>query len=109
MNETIQFRIEYSSKNMDSDKIYAIPLIENVEIKVLEGTVIPTDMEDVIFIDFVRPDLEDKETETFLPYCNLELKFLKASIYDFRITGTYKPEFYYSLNAGRHIKFTVTE
>ena len=112
-NTPIELTVKYCSGELDKNEAYVIQLIDDVEMELLEGTLLECDDENVLFVDFVRPEnqieSDSKENEDLLPYIKLSLIFKKAGTYDFCIKRTDKNDPVFVFNACIYKTITVTE
>ncbi|MBO4857953.1 MAG: hypothetical protein J5527_05520 [Treponema sp.] len=112
-NEPVELTIKYSPGELEEDEVYIIQLMNDVEMELLEGTLLECDVENIMFVDFVRPEnrinTESEENEVLLPYCKLSLIFKNAGTYDFRMRRTYKSDPIFHFSTCIHKTITVTE
>ncbi|MCQ2592465.1 MAG: hypothetical protein MJ188_06730 [Treponema sp.] len=111
-NEPTEVIVRYPSTFMRDDKIFALQLQENVVINILEGTELTQNVENIIFIDFVRPDnettIETLEKDLY-PYCKLEVLFMESGIYQISLFPSNKQDFFIKSDSPNNIDINVTE
>ncbi len=113
INEPVDLVIKYCSGELDKDEVYIIQKLNDVDMQLLEGTLLECDDESVLFVDFVRPEnqieSDSEENDDFVCYCKLSLIFKKAGTYDFCIKRTDKNDPVFVFNACIHETITVTD
>lgn len=112
-NTPIELTVKYCSGELDKDEVYIIQKLNDVDMQLLEGTLLECDDESVLFVDFVRPEnqieSDSEENDDFVCYCKLSLIFKKAGTYDFCIKRTDKNNPVFVFNACIHETITVTD
>ena len=85
INEPIELKIKLCFPETDYDTIYAIKLLDNVEMNLCEGVPLKYEDKKATIVKFIQPE---NQSETLTPYCKFTLNFKKAGSYVFYFRRT---------------------
>ena len=113
VNEPVELLIRYNPGELNINQVYIIKLMNDVDMQLLEGTLLECDVENIMFVDFVRLEnqieSDSEKNDDLLPYCKLSLIFKKAGTYDFCIRRTDKNDPIFHFSTCIHEEISVKE